>query len=147
MDRIPVTNKTTSPKTVAGVPIAAGCTRMIDKSVVPGATDETTSVTIGESGMKPQVAPPTAQNVEDEALVAILERNVDDVLAKVEEMPVIILKRLLEIEVAREKEGFMGLRGGPRKGVISHLNTLIELREEDESTETGAAESSLTNED
>jgi len=71
-----------------------------------------------------------ARNAE-KSLAEILKHNVPDVLERAEELPLDELRRLLDIE-ASEKKTLMGLRGGPRKQVIEGLETLIELREEED---------------
>lgn len=142
MKKIPVTNRTTGGKTVGDVSIAPGCARMIERSRVPGATDETTAGIITDDGLQlrssgngastTDTTTDAAPNAADVALAKILELNVDEVQAEIEELPLSDLKRLLEIENGREKSGWLDLKGGPRKGVTNHLEALIALREEDD---------------
>lgn len=122
------------------VSIAPGCTRMIERSKVPGATDKTTAGVItkedgltlqplGASGPSAEAPGPSAADVN---LAEILELNVDEVQEMVAELTLPELRRLLEIENGREKSGWTDLKGGPRKGVINHLESLIAEREEEE---------------
>ena len=115
------------------VSIAPGCSRMIERSKVPGATDNTTAgVITKEDGLTLQPLEASGPSKADRNLAEILELTVDEVQEMVEEMSLPDLKRLLEIENGREKSGWTDLKGGPRKGVIHHLESLIGEREEEE---------------
>ena len=126
----PETKHTGASIMVGGKLIAPGCTRMIDETLIPHLAGPHVKVGAGKKTV-PKATANSAPKVDEAKLAEILGHKVGEIEELVESLSVNELKALKAIEENTEKRGLLKLGGGPRKGVLEMLETLIALREEE----------------